>query len=97
MALHRQPALRRGLLLAGMPRRVDPLNGEGISYALERPDGGETAADALARREGPAREPVARRYPDRLRAAYGGATRSASASSRCSAARTWSGSPPRTA
>jgi flavin-dependent dehydrogenase len=31
----------------------------------------ETAADALARPDGPQREAALRRYPDRLRAAYG--------------------------
>ena len=73
MALHRQPAYTRGLLLAGdAAGTVNPFNGEGISYALETGRmAAETAADALARREGPARESVLRRYPERLRAAYG--------------------------
>jgi flavin-dependent dehydrogenase len=73
MALHRQPAYTRGLLLAGdAAGTVNPFNGEGISYALETGRmAAETAADALARREGPARESALRRYPERLRAAYG--------------------------
>ncbi|SNR48963.1 geranylgeranyl reductase family protein [Blastococcus mobilis] len=73
MALHRQPAYTRGLLLAGdAAGTVNPFNGEGISYAMESGRmAAETAADALARPEGPARESVLRRYPERLRAAYG--------------------------
>ena len=73
MALHRQPAYTRGLLLTGdAAGTVNPFNGEGISYALETGRmAAETAADALARPEGPARESVLRRYPERLRAAYG--------------------------
>jgi geranylgeranyl reductase family protein len=73
MALHRQPAYSRGLLLTGdAAGTVNPFNGEGISYAMETGRmAAETAADALARPEGPARETVLRRYPDRLRAAYG--------------------------
>jgi geranylgeranyl reductase family protein len=73
MALHRQPAYTRGLLLTGdAAGTVNPFNGEGISYAMETGRmAAETAADALARPEGPARESVLRRYPERLRAAYG--------------------------
>ncbi|MFD2090128.1 geranylgeranyl reductase family protein [Blastococcus deserti] len=73
MALHRQPAYTRGLLLAGdAAGAVNPFNGEGISYAMETGRmAAETAADALARPAGPAREAVLRRYPERLRAAYG--------------------------
>jgi geranylgeranyl reductase family protein len=73
MALHRQPAYTRGLLLAGdAAGTVNPFNGEGISYAMETGRmAAETAADALASPEGPARESALRRYPERLRAAYG--------------------------
>ena len=73
MALHRQPAYTRGLLLTGdAVGTVNPFNGEGISYAMETGRmAAETAADALARPEGLARETVLRRYPERLRAAYG--------------------------
>jgi geranylgeranyl reductase family protein len=73
MALNRGPAYTRGLLLAGdAAGTVNPFNGEGISYALETGRmAGETAADALGRAEGPARERVLRGYPERLRAAYG--------------------------
>jgi flavin-dependent dehydrogenase len=73
MALHRGPAYSRGLLLAGdSAGTVNPFNGEGISYAMETGRmAAETAVDALARPEGPLREAALRRYPDRLRAAYG--------------------------
>jgi geranylgeranyl reductase family protein len=73
MALHRQPAYSRGLLLAGdAAGTVNPFNGEGISYAMETGRmAAETAVDALAAAEGPAREGALRRYPARLRAEYG--------------------------
>ncbi|MGY1811732.1 geranylgeranyl reductase family protein [Blastococcus sp. SYSU D00820] len=73
MALHRQPAYTRGLLLAGDAAGVvNPFNGEGISYALETGRmAAETAAEALAAPEGPAREAVLRRYPARLAEEYG--------------------------
>jgi geranylgeranyl reductase family protein len=73
MALNRGPAYTRGLLLAGdAAGTVNPFNGEGISYALETGRmAGETADEALGRADGPAREAVLRRYPERLRAAYG--------------------------
>ncbi|WP_425547357.1 geranylgeranyl reductase family protein [Blastococcus jejuensis] len=73
MALHRQPAYSRGLLLAGdSAGTVNPFNGEGISYAMETGRmAAEAATDALAVPDGPAREAVLRRYPERLRAAYG--------------------------
>jgi flavin-dependent dehydrogenase len=73
MALHRGPAYTRGLLLAGDAAGVvNPFNGEGISYAMETGRmAGETAVAALQAPDGPAREAVLRRYPDRLRAEYG--------------------------
>ncbi|SFK33870.1 geranylgeranyl reductase family protein [Geodermatophilus ruber] len=73
MALHRQPAYSRGLLMAGdAAGTVNPFNGEGISYAMETGRmAAEAAAEALARPEGPAREAALRRYPDRLREEYG--------------------------
>lgn len=73
MALNRGPAYTRGLLLAGdAAGTVNPFNGEGISYAMETGRmAAETAAEALARPEGPARESVLRRYPERLRTSYG--------------------------
>ena len=73
MALHRGPAYTRGLLLAGDAAGVvNPFNGEGISYAMETGRmAAETAGSALRAADGPAREAVLRRYPDRLRAEYG--------------------------
>jgi geranylgeranyl reductase family protein len=73
MALHRQPAYSRGLLLTGDAAGVvNPFNGEGISYAMETGRmAAETAVEALAASDGPAREGLLRRYPDRLRAEYG--------------------------
>jgi geranylgeranyl reductase family protein len=73
MALHRQPAYTRGLLLAGDSAGVvNPFNGEGISYAMETGRmAAEAAVDAFRAAEGPLREAVLRRYPDRLRAEYG--------------------------
>ena len=74
MALHRQPAYTRGLLLTGdSVGAVNPFNGEGISYAMETGRmAAETAVEALAAAEGPARETVLRRYPERLSAEYAG-------------------------
>jgi geranylgeranyl reductase family protein len=73
MALARGPAYTRGLLLAGdAAGAVNPFNGEGISYAMETGRlAAETVRDALGRPEGPAREAVLRRYPERLREEYG--------------------------
>jgi geranylgeranyl reductase family protein len=73
MALHRQPAYTRGLLLTGdAAGTVNPFNGEGISYAMETGRmAAETVAEALVAADGPAREAVLRRYPARLRAEYG--------------------------
>jgi geranylgeranyl reductase family protein len=73
MALHRQPAYSRGLLLAGdSAGTINPFNGEGISYAMETGRmAAEAAVEALALAEGPEREAALRRYPTRLRAEYG--------------------------
>jgi geranylgeranyl reductase family protein len=73
MALNRQPAYSRGLLLAGDAAGVvNPFNGEGISYAMETGRmAAETAIEALAAPDGPAREAALRRYHDRLHAEYG--------------------------
>jgi flavin-dependent dehydrogenase len=73
MALHRQPAYTRGLLLTGdAAGAVNPFNGEGISYAMETGRmAAEVAIDALAVPAGPAREAALHRYPARLGAEYG--------------------------
>jgi geranylgeranyl reductase family protein len=74
MGFHRRPAYTRGLLLTGdAAGAVNPFNGEGISYAMETGRmAAETAVEALAAAEGPAREAALRRYPQRLAAEYGG-------------------------
>jgi geranylgeranyl reductase family protein len=74
MGFHRRPAYTRGLLLAGdCAGAVNPFNGEGISYAMETGRmAAESAVEALAAAEGPAREAALRRYPQRLSAEYEG-------------------------
>ena len=94
------PPTRRGLLLAGdSAGTVNPFNGEGISYAMETGRmAAETAVDALARARGPGAGgraaplpgPAARRVRPAPPARHG-LPRAARA------ARTSSGSPPRTA
>lgn len=74
MGFNRKPHYSRGLLLVGdAGGMVNPMNGEGIDYALEA---GHMAADvivqALARREGEPRERVLASYAAQLDAAYGG-------------------------
>ncbi len=74
MGFNRQPAYKNGLLLLGdSAGLVNPFNGEGIAYAMES---GHIAADtvvqALARREGPARERALESYGKALKATYGG-------------------------
>jgi flavin-dependent dehydrogenase len=52
---------------------VNPFNGEGIDYALEAGHlAAETALQALARPEGPARERVLEGYAAALDSSYGG-------------------------
>ena len=101
MALHRQPAYTPGPAARRRlpPGTVNPFNGEGISYAMETGRmAAETAVDALARPRGSPREAALRRYPDRLRAEYGRHHRLGHGLPRpARAARTSSGSPPRTA
>jgi geranylgeranyl reductase family protein len=74
MGFNRIPAYRDGLLLLGdSAGMVNPFNGEGIAYAMES---GALAADrvvqALARREGPARERALEAYAKELKQSYGG-------------------------
>ncbi|MGE5764638.1 MAG: geranylgeranyl reductase family protein [Mycobacterium leprae] len=74
MGFNRTPHYTRGLLLVGdAGGMVNPFNGEGIAYAMEA---GQLATDvvaqALARREGPARERALSAYPQALRDTYGG-------------------------
>jgi menaquinone-9 beta-reductase len=74
MGFNRVPHYTRGLLLVGdAAGAVNPMNGEGIAYAMET---AELAADvvvrALALPEGPARERVLEGFPAALRSGYGG-------------------------
>jgi geranylgeranyl reductase family protein len=74
MGFNRKPHYTRGMLLVGdSGGMVNPFNGEGIDYALEAGHlAAETALQALARPEGPARERVLEGYAAALDAAYGG-------------------------
>jgi flavin-dependent dehydrogenase len=74
MAFNRKPHYTRGVLLVGdSGGMVNPFNGEGIDYALEAGHlAADTALQALARPEGPARERVLAGYAAALDASYGG-------------------------
>jgi len=73
MAFNRKPHYARGLLLVGdAGGMVNPMNGEGIAYALES---GELAAETITQalgRPDTDRERVLRAYPEALAARYGG-------------------------
>jgi menaquinone-9 beta-reductase len=73
MGFNRKPHYTRGVLLVGdAGGMVNPMNGEGISYAMES---GELAAEAVVQALGrtPAgQEQALRAYPAALDAAYGG-------------------------
>ncbi len=74
MGFNRVPHYTRGVLLVGdSGGMVNPMNGEGIAYAMES---GELAAEvvvqALARPAGPDRELALRAYPDELKQRFGG-------------------------
>lgn len=75
MAMNRQPAYSRGLVLVGdSGGMVNPFNGEGIDYAMEA---AEMAADAIAeahyRGDGtPSAERALTHYPVALKASIGG-------------------------
>lgn len=74
MGFNRQPHYFRGLMLVGdAGGMVNPMNGEGISYAMES---GALAADvavqALARRTAAQREQALAQYPRTLKSTYGG-------------------------
>src|ERR1043165_9783859 len=78
MGFNRTPQYTRGLMLVGdSGGMVNPFNGEGIAYAMESGEvAAEIAADALARKSGPRREEVLRRYPKELQRRFGGSYRS---------------------
>ena len=74
MGFNRQPHYHHGLMLVGdAGGMVNPMNGEGIAYAMES---GRLAADvtitAFARTTPAARERVLSGYPAILKDAYGG-------------------------
>ncbi|HTW19801.1 MAG TPA: geranylgeranyl reductase family protein [Mycobacteriales bacterium] len=74
MAFNRKPHYADGALLVGdAGGMVNPMNGEGIAYAMES---GRLAAElvalALAEPEGPRRERVLEGYPAALEETYGG-------------------------
>jgi menaquinone-9 beta-reductase len=74
MGFNRKPHYTRGMLLVGdSGGMVNPFNGEGIDYALEAGHlAADTALQALARPEGPARERVLEGYAATLDSSYGG-------------------------
>ena len=74
MGFNRKPHYTRGVLLVGdSGGMVNPFNGEGIDYALEAGHlAADTALQALARPEGPARERVLEGYAAALDSSYGG-------------------------
>ena len=74
MGFNRTPHYANGLLLVGdAGGMVNPFNGEGIAYAMESAEmAAESIVQALARRSEASREAVLRRYPDLIKARYGG-------------------------
>ncbi|MGZ4484950.1 MAG: geranylgeranyl reductase family protein [Nocardioidaceae bacterium] len=73
MGFNRKPHYTRGVLLVGdSGGMVNPMNGEGIAYAMES---GEMAATTVVQalgRSGPAQERALEAYPAALDATYGG-------------------------
>ncbi|HEY7271556.1 MAG TPA: geranylgeranyl reductase family protein [Actinoplanes sp.] len=74
MGFNRVPHYTRGVLLVGdSGGMVNPMNGEGIAYAMESGElAAEVAVQALARPEGPGRERALQAYPAELRERFGG-------------------------
>ena len=74
MGFNRVPHYTRGLMLVGdSGGMVNPMNGEGIAYAMESGElAAEVAVQALARAAGPDRERALRAYPTELSARFGG-------------------------
>jgi geranylgeranyl reductase family protein len=73
MGFNRTPHYAQGMLLVGdAGGMVNPFNGEGIGYAMESAKlAAECVVQALARREGPARERALSAYPLALRQSLG--------------------------
>ncbi len=74
MGFNRQPHYGRGVLLLGdAGGMVNPMNGEGIAYAMESAVmAADVAVQALAKPEGPSRERTLESYAAALKAEYGG-------------------------
>ena len=74
MGFNRKPHYANGALLVGdAGGMVNPMNGEGIAYAMESGKlAAEVVAQALAAPAGPRREKALSAYPAALQAEYGG-------------------------
>jgi flavin-dependent dehydrogenase len=74
MGFNRVPHYTRGVMLVGdSGGMVNPMNGEGIAYAMESGElAAEIAVQALARPAGPERERALRAYPAELSIRFGG-------------------------
>jgi geranylgeranyl reductase family protein len=74
MGFNRVPHYTRGVMLVGdSGGMVNPMNGEGIAYAMESGEmAAEVAVQALARPFGPERERALRAYPAELSLRFGG-------------------------
>jgi geranylgeranyl reductase family protein len=74
MGFNRVPHYTRGVMLVGdSGGMVNPMNGEGIAYAMESGElAAEVAVQALARAAGPDRERALRAYPEALKERFGG-------------------------
>jgi menaquinone-9 beta-reductase len=74
MGFNRVPHYTRGVMLVGdSGGMVNPMNGEGIAYAMESGElAAEVAVQALARPAGPDRERALQAYPAELKIRFGG-------------------------
>lgn len=74
MGFNRVPHYTRGMMLVGdSGGMVNPMNGEGIAYAMESGElAAEVAVQALARAAGPDRERALRAYSAELKVRFGG-------------------------
>jgi menaquinone-9 beta-reductase len=74
MGFNRVPHYTRGVMLVGdSGGMVNPMNGEGIAYAMESGElAAEVAVQALARPPGPGREHALQAYPAELKERFGG-------------------------
>ena len=74
MGFNRVPHYTRGVMLVGdSGGMVNPMNGEGIAYAMESGEiAAEVAVQALARPEGRGRERALQAYPAELTERFGG-------------------------